>query len=763
MSNSAVGFSFQADVVNVGSLAHLITGRVLKSLSDGGVDLYAVTASIWLGKHFQVQKSLETTLYFHLASRKGTQGFLAKALSIGWGHTEVAVEMARTKAGTNALLLIGAISWGTSDFMATQCLSELLEVFVCEADRLPSVDVLRAMVAYLGPVVADLGFSTVLQHVTTTAEHTLLRHLTTSGKYTLPHSIEHASSFAGLSCLGDASVVAGAIKQLILTSQRGETNYMVVRQRGARLATFASHILGMSVGLMLDDTVLWASAGANGSVVLQLRPQYTGPSTLQTMSQSKINLVDAPCRFTSLTPEMVTAVCRGICNLSFTPLDRLDIGPDEPYSNSHKINGKFPSSLALLDTFADFNIPRAAVMGFGDCTSRGMPGWTEPETRANGFSYLEFADALLFQKACNSHQEGNNTHTSCLCFYLGGIIHGFASTIVALAQCQYDLTQLRIRAELTNGTVETSWYRGCAGANLPGFISSRDLFAHLVQLFPGGDTTLTQENTWVDPYGNTEMQELDGLSILGASGYAYTTYYTCLLKEDCDDSQGRVISLSPGRASVSGAIQGSFIESHYRPGSLKTYMDVGLRVQEIWVSTRIGPEPSMTSSVSLKRCIAYLLSCVRFTPACPHSVDQPYRVRSAQRQLRLAPFSDIEYDDDDDDDDDGDGDGDGDGDRDGDGDDHHMRDLILFALKGQKLEQIIQCGWAPGKVRDAALKHHTNTKRPAAVTLAGRKPVSLGPAFAEDEEDGEEDPDPILPPAEVPIPRHRPSRGRSTP
>ncbi|KAI0428694.1 hypothetical protein F5Y09DRAFT_312305 [Xylaria sp. FL1042] len=154
--------ALQADIVNVASLTHLITGRILKALSDGGIDLYAVAASIWLGKQFRVKKELESIVHSHLASRKGANGFLAKALSIGWGHSDVAVEMSRTRAGTNALLLIGAISVGTSYFIAAQCLYELLAISGCELDRLPSVDVLKLMIAYLGPFVADLGFSKVL-------------------------------------------------------------------------------------------------------------------------------------------------------------------------------------------------------------------------------------------------------------------------------------------------------------------------------------------------------------------------------------------------------------------------------------------------------------------------------------------------------------------------------------------------------------------------------------------------------------------------
>lgn len=66
---NAVGFGFQADIVNTASLTHTLTGRVLKSMSDGGVDFYAVAAAIYLGKFIPVRKSLESTVRTHLASR----------------------------------------------------------------------------------------------------------------------------------------------------------------------------------------------------------------------------------------------------------------------------------------------------------------------------------------------------------------------------------------------------------------------------------------------------------------------------------------------------------------------------------------------------------------------------------------------------------------------------------------------------------------------------------------------------------------------
>ncbi|KAG4220787.1 hypothetical protein PC116_g30734 [Phytophthora cactorum] len=169
MSDSAVGFSFQADVVNTGSLAHLLTGRVLKALSDGGVDFYSVAAAIALGKGFEVRDSLGNSVRTHIMSKRGIQSIWSKALSIGWGQPGIAVAMTQTKAGVNALLIIDAFASGSSSYQAAQCFSTLLSLRGCEADQLPNVDVLKHMIDHFVPFIHDLGFSKVLAHITTAA------------------------------------------------------------------------------------------------------------------------------------------------------------------------------------------------------------------------------------------------------------------------------------------------------------------------------------------------------------------------------------------------------------------------------------------------------------------------------------------------------------------------------------------------------------------------------------------------------------------
>ncbi|TQN68719.1 hypothetical protein CSHISOI_06732 [Colletotrichum shisoi] len=225
-----VGFGFQADVVNTASMGHVLTGRLLKALSDGGVDTYALWSSVQLGKLIPVQKSLQNTLYAQIASKKTYQSVLSTALSIGWGHSAPVADLARTVAGSNAIILIGALATGCQPFAAAQCLSELMSIHGLEADMLPTVGVLKGLVGYPGP----------------------------------------------MKNLGSPGALARAIKQLILTSQKGQSDYMVLEMRGSWLPAFASHVLGMSVELRLGDQIVWASGGERGSIHFQLDKDAKG-------------------------------------------------------------------------------------------------------------------------------------------------------------------------------------------------------------------------------------------------------------------------------------------------------------------------------------------------------------------------------------------------------------------------------------------------------------------------------------------------------
>ncbi|KAK1853664.1 hypothetical protein CCHR01_03656 [Colletotrichum chrysophilum] len=235
MSNE-VDFAFQGDVINLGSLTHMMTGRVLKALSDGKVDIYAVGAAFWLGARIPIRSSVTDTVHAHVSQRRGYQSVLSKALSIGWGHSTPVVEMTRTRAGTNALLLVGALATGASPFQAAQCLSELLSVFGIDAEKLPSADFERGE----------------------------LRHL------------------------GSPNALAGAIKQLIYTSKNRQEHYLILDIRGSWLPAFASHFLGMSVELHCNGQLIWAAGRDKGSVVFQLGKRPMEKFSIQSSNTSQI-------------------------------------------------------------------------------------------------------------------------------------------------------------------------------------------------------------------------------------------------------------------------------------------------------------------------------------------------------------------------------------------------------------------------------------------------------------------------------------------
>ena len=78
------------------------------------------------------------------------------------------MELARTRAGTAALLAIGALATGSSYYTATTGLSELLLLSGCELYRLPNVDSSKTLTAYIAPITAETSFPKAFSHIAVT-------------------------------------------------------------------------------------------------------------------------------------------------------------------------------------------------------------------------------------------------------------------------------------------------------------------------------------------------------------------------------------------------------------------------------------------------------------------------------------------------------------------------------------------------------------------------------------------------------------------
>ncbi|KAI0896424.1 hypothetical protein F4806DRAFT_508353 [Annulohypoxylon nitens] len=436
MSGNAVGFGFQADVTSMGSLVYSLTGRVLKAMSDGGLDIYAFVAIIVLGKGISLRDSLGNTVRPHIMSKGGFQSVLSKALSIGWGHKGLAVEMANTKAGTNALLLIGALATGPSNFQAAQCLSELLSLRGCELDSLPSVDVLKHMIGYCAPFVYDLGFAKVLENVTTTAIH---RIKIKTQDYSEPYNY--------LTKCGDAMGVAGGINQLFLTSQKKESYYAITRIRGAWFAAFASHILGMAVELRLDDTVLWASAGYNGAAIFELGKHQSNETSTQAISNGIIELVrDSEPQYHEeleidylvgeifqslasqeprITPTIWEGIGRCICQVTFSML--LRFSPGETFRE------KFALEVAFRETLKAFGFIISSTDLVGSRFT--FMGW-EKLKKTPCIKELDKNTLNMLFTTCGKHGKEPIPDTiigkKCICSYAEKVMRSLIGSILVL-------------------------------------------------------------------------------------------------------------------------------------------------------------------------------------------------------------------------------------------------------------------------------------------------------------------------------------------
>lgn len=635
MASQQVGFSFQGDVIGGASLIHTATGRLLKALSDGGIDFYAVSAAVQLGKHIPIQPSQEVAVTRLLAAKTGSRaGFLAKALQIGWGHSDIAIELSKTRAGVSAMLTIGALATGSTDFVAAQTLSELMILHGCEPDSLPTIDVLKAMISYLAPFMHDSEFNKVFEHITSSLKRAC--------------ALASKNVLNGLLAAGEPPEWARAMKHLISTANLGETAYLCVEQRGAWLATYAVHVQCMAVKIVVDKVIMWEAAGTRGVAVIQLG-SYIESSERMVMIKSKLGqgsleIVAAPRTPAGFEPMQVTyplgealdkelsldpridntlkaSIRKGILRLVDYSMQKVTVQEmgKSFVSEPRNINGRFPNKEEAL-------LLVCRSMGI----IPGNKGEAQSEAQSDSWNTLQLWDGLgckswltyhsnrgigslrlldtsilcTLLQVCGCQQPGGSSSRTCfrLCGYVKGIIAGFAAAVLSLAQCVFDPSGLRLYANAVNGTIRSDLTRKLLNFTfeITDQIQTKaeEWLLHLSFLLHGEPIAVTTSN------------------LLAVSVGSSSIYYRAILDEDCFDELGRVIAICPGRISVANTMRNYVVDSFYgfssklgagRIAGTSNVYPVGLNIKPHYAqgAAKVSIACSLQETVILLSCSIY--------------------------------------------------------------------------------------------------------------------------------------------------------------
>ncbi|KXH40078.1 hypothetical protein CSIM01_09933 [Colletotrichum simmondsii] len=746
-----VGFSFQADVVNTASLGHVLTGRLLKALSDGGVDTYATWTAVQLGKRIPVQASHHSSLYAHIMSKKTYQSVLSKALSIGWGHSAPVADLARTVAGTNAIILIGALGTGCQAFAAAQCLSEVMAIYGLEADMRPSVDVLKSLVNYLAPFTQNLGFSKVLEHITTLTER-VIRH---DGRMAGTGSSQRLNfHLTQLKELGGPAVLARAIKQLIHTAQKGQKDFMAPKMRGTWLPAFASHILGMSVEVRFNQTTVWASAGDHGHCLFQLDDEFALRPGLHPSLQANgivelekeghegggnrsSLIVDYAVgealeaqflKRPEIDSNVAASIRVGIKCLSFHLLKNMLLfhflgSIDFSYSGG-LLDGEKPLEDVLDKMGIDINSDQQVAPGQEDYLGPFPKSFPE-KLEYQGLEFLDLKSLHTLADSCPAHlrndcskdrtfewSEGAGS-VLCPCRSVGRLIHCFATTALALMFCNFDAAKVRVLEKVIIGDTMTRWTQDLImipkkewtpeieylRRNLTLQVRHEDAFYHLAELI-----CCDYSLHWLEK-ANASSNIGESDVILGVSGRAFTINYKCVMEHECFDHYGRYMRIQSGRASVAGTFRNVIVEDTlrrpdrildqidetvdvvslakkttiepcYRPPETGITMGAFVREEVISIQLNLSRKTSRPVAVSFMPCMYRLMSSWA-APKCNHEKDRPYTLENDQ-DVAVSGFHVASL------------------------RPREAAEVLVYALRGNTLEQLLVCGLMQGELRLAS-------------------------------------------------------------
>lgn len=444
----------------------------------------------------------------------------------------------------------------------------------------------------------------------------------------------------------------------------------------------------MAVQVLMDEIVLWQSAGSAGSVFIQLSQITTSkmiggrediftiglPTTIRGVQPMAIDYEIGKALGAEVaidgrvTPSIASSVERAIVRLSATLCVGLRMRSNIAgcASASYKINGNF-------ERFGNLVRDQCTILGINaqnlemgwSTSSRRVRAWTGTDIQAHGLRYLDEPEADELRTACGDHGSDQNFVLECVCSHVGNLIHGFGATALALVQCVYDPTELRIQAAVVNGSKITSWSSAIIAwdrGEVDGFTDSDQLFVHLSQLLHEPPEALKE----------SDINNLKEMNILGVSIDSTTIYYRALLDAECYDDRGRMLAITSGRVSHKGVLRqlvkesarflspgsdvwlgfsqlpvGNFakltdrfvITPHYARGNVQAKMQATLAEDAFWVEFSLNDdEGKLSASIPLAKCISdMLLSPVM--GRCPHSRDRRYVVDDAQRPTYLATLS----------------------------------------------------------------------------------------------------------------------------
>jgi hypothetical protein len=551
-----------------------------------------------------------------------------------------------------------------------------------------------------------MGFPKVLQHITTTCEHHLLK---------LGQEIP-----TSLSAQGDPPLLAGIIKQLCITSEAEQTVNMIPRQRTAWVAAFASHVLGMSVTVCMNDEVLWACGGTCGAVTLQMGlnnasslisksrldngfvligvPTTRGCSNLLSLDYSAADALNTEISRRLELKSHLSSIQLAIARMCFSIAKSETFGTLVFIAGSHtstnrKMHGHFPVAAPIRQTLLEFGIPDSTI-STAQSLQVYFPAWCPDELAAFGLRHLDRDARSKMCTRCPTWEQEPADYKEyfsfqCNCTQAGRLISGFSRAITALAQCSCNLKELRLDADYLNGSKTTVWSHQGSHSTRTGYRSSATcVIEHIGHLLFARDMSRSRALSDTDEFA---------ASTLGLSGGAYTVYYAAIKDHMAFQDDGRVLAIASGRASVGGILKksiiqyatytdgfrspepklpfsdyvelsrGSLIDPQYCPSKLKIFVEASLTEHHILIETSIGFDPKNAKRIELRHSIDSFLTKA-FIPECGHPVNDPWKVlgsRFGRTRYRLVPFGQTN---------------------------HSLEHTLIYALKGDRLQQIIQFG-----------------------------------------------------------------------
>ena len=335
---------------------------------------------------------------------------------------------------------------------------------------------------------------------------------------------------------GEAPVWAAAVRQLILTADKGEQLHFIVRQRGAWLTAYASHVLSMAVKIIVQQEIMWECAGPRGAAVFEFSSENN--SIRSNTRKTIFTIIESP---STEDGRLRMAISYDLCKALSTEFPLCFETEGQNSISEREVQ-------VLIMRFCYRSLTRIRILS-RDGHPLAISGEFERSSAALEKVLIDLGIPLdiIQSTLAKKYEQGPYVDTMGLSYPIFELIFGIVALALALMQCAYNADTVHVDAAMVSGKSSSICLTTIKGACLPSTLKvyPADGRPQVTEFLPDSqDLTFAREAALIIHLSKLlhgpqaiELSEIDRTNFhaqaLAVSASNTTIFYPAITDEEC--------------------------------------------------------------------------------------------------------------------------------------------------------------------------------------------------------------------------------------